>query len=1106
MAQQSMSPQDSRPNLLSVWDKAFELSRLRLSPKELRGLDTKIQRPAFTHLLEGAKTASEIVERKRYPYTSSVQSRCPRRETSEKLVDSLDWIARMVFRADEYTRLFAHEEISTVAILQQLHDDLVELFKEVLLFLYRAMAHFQKSSPRRYISAAFKPFDRVFQGAYERISRCEMEVKDDIRLLNVELDILHQEVENGIWLRHAEVEFMADQDKHLKEHLAGTCEWFLGNYKVKNWMNASHITRLLWVSGKPGCGKSIMASQLIQNLSTSTPSVLRIFCKTGMENRGDLLSVLCNLIYLLLESPISDKRRLNSIITAQRMASKSPFASSIPQLWSALRRLLKCFNSFFCVIDGLDECNNTSEEVANFICLLTDTFNTCSTAKVIVFSLLQKPDGGDDTAWEYLSIGETDVVEDIESFALAKLNASPKLSKHRAKDSLLSTLVRGSEGMILWTRLMLSELENNNWNVDAVLQKPPKGLNAIYKGILQRLANKPEACDTYQHTIRLVLAASRPLHRDEFVLAIAMLQGLSDHEDYDLRCNPQDDALEIMNGVAPLITLLPNNTIQPVHASLKDFLLTPGHDFHPECNGFFFQPTELHGPVANALLSYVSFPCFGEYLLGSPIQIHSKYPLLEYSSRHLVWHITKVDEHSSECAEQLSTFLCSTQGWRWLERMETLYGVSIGHQQVIQAHLKRWIDKLPFKEVPDRDIFDGFLVQLNKKRLQVVQQRAGAESDTVAAMSSLARVYRYVGQWKEAEQLGVQVMEMRRWTEAEELEVQVIETRKNVLGEEHPDTLSSIANLASIYRNQGRWEKAKELQLQVMETSLKVLGEKHPYTLTSIGSLATTYRSQGRWAEAEELQVMVMEARMELLGLEHPQTLVIIGSLATTYRNQGRWTEAEKLEVQVLETRKRVLGLEHPYTLTSTGCLATIYANQGRWTEAEKLEKHVMTIRQRVLGQEHPHTLISIGSLATTYRNQGRLAEAEELEVQVMEIRKRVLGQDHPDTLTSIGSLASTYRSQGRWKKAEELEVHVMETSLRVHGQDHPDTLTAMHNLGCTFKPQGRIDEAIELMVKVVTLRTRTLGKDHPYSKNSVDILRQWRDEVSNEKTYQGDV
>jgi Tetratricopeptide repeat len=61
-----------------------------------------------------------------------------------------------------------------------------------------------------------------------------------------------------------------------------------------------------------------------------------------------------------------------------------------------------------------------------------------------------------------------------------------------------------------------------------------------------------------------------------------------------------------------------------------------------------------------------------------------------------------------------------------------------------------------------------------------------------------------------------------RWKEVEELEVQVMETRKRVLGQEHPDTLSSIANLASTYWNQGRWKEAEELDVQVMETRKRV--------------------------------------------------------------------------------------------------------------------------------------------------------------------------------------------------------------------------------------------------------------------------------------------
>ena len=47
-----------------------------------------------------------------------------------------------------------------------------------------------------------------------------------------------------------------------------------------------------------------------------------------------------------------------------------------------------------------------------------------------------------------------------------------------------------------------------------------------------------------------------------------------------------------------------------------------------------------------------------------------------------------------------------------------------------------------------------------------------------------------------------------------------------------------MANLASTYRNQGRWKEAEELDVQVIETRKRVLGQAHPDTLTSMNNLA----------------------------------------------------------------------------------------------------------------------------------------------------------------------------------------------------------------------------------------------------------------------------
>jgi len=59
----------------------------------------------------------------------------------------------------------------------------------------------------------------------------------------------------------------------------------------------------------------------------------------------------------------------------------------------------------------------------------------------------------------------------------------------------------------------------------------------------------------------------------------------------------------------------------------------------------------------------------------------------------------------------------------------------------------------------------------------------------------------------------------------------VVNTRKRVLGEDHPDLLISMDNLALTYRNQGRWKEAEELQMQVLQTRKRLLGEEHPDSL-----------------------------------------------------------------------------------------------------------------------------------------------------------------------------------------------------------------------------------------------------------------------------------
>ncbi|KAK2669726.1 P-loop containing nucleoside triphosphate hydrolase [Fusarium oxysporum f. sp. vasinfectum] len=96
-----------------------------------------------------------------------------------------------------------------------------------------------------------------------------------------------------------------------------------------------------------------------------------------------------------------------------------------------------------------------------------------------------------------------------------------------------------------------------------------------------------------------------------------------------------------------------------------------------------------------------------------------------------------------------------------------------------------------------------------------------------------------------------------------------------------------LTNCAQYMLTIGNYGVAESLSKKAVNSRSKVLGEEHPHTLTSMANLASTYWKQGRWKEAEELQVVVLELRKRTLGEEHPDTLASMVNLASTYRNQG---------------------------------------------------------------------------------------------------------------------------------------------------------------------------------------------------------------------------
>ena len=319
-----------------------------------------------------------------------------------------------------------------------------------------------------------------------------------------------------------------------------------------------------------------------------------------------------------------------------------------------------------------------------------------------------------------------------------------------------------------------------------------------------------------------------------------------------------------------------------------------------------------------------------------------------------------------------------------------------------------------------------------------------------------------------------------RYASARDLQQRTYDTRRRILGEDHPDTLTSAGNLAGTLLALGDLSGARDLIQHTYDILRRVQGEYHPDTLTGANNLAATLQALGDLRGARDLHQRTYDTRRRVLGENAPDTLNSAGNLAATLLALGDLRGARDLNQHIYDTRRRVLGEDHPDTLAGANNLAATLHDIGDLRGARDLHQRTYDTRRRVLGEDHPDTLTSASNLAATLQALGDLRGARDLHQRTYDTRRRVLGEDHPDTLTSANNLALTLHDLGDLAPARDLFERTYGTRRRVLGEDHPDTLTAANNLALTLHDLGDLAPARDLFERTYGTRRRVLGEDHP--------------------------
>ena len=223
------------------------------------------------------------------------------------------------------------------------------------------------------------------------------------------------------WLEHTNPSPLHNAACKLREGHTG--RWMARSTEWRDWLNESSFPRLLWIHGIPGCGKTILASTLIEQIRnghlSSNDGLVYYYCYFG-HNQDESIPLLKWIVGQLCRQTRKVPKRL---YTDFQQNLEPPISS----LLLAVSELLDNFDRLYVVIDAVDE----SQERKNLLNIVKQFVTGEEFRKISVLA----------TSREYIDIGTVFsaiympvsmsnplVAEDIRSFVKSTLESDIRFS------------------------------------------------------------------------------------------------------------------------------------------------------------------------------------------------------------------------------------------------------------------------------------------------------------------------------------------------------------------------------------------------------------------------------------------------------------------------------------------------------------------------------------------------------------------------------------------------------------------------------------------------------------------------------------------------------
>jgi hypothetical protein len=143
-------------------------------------------------------------------------------------------------------------------------------------------------------------------------------------------------------------------NKALQQRQEGTGLWFLQSDVYAQWKIQQNS--MLWIQGIPGCGKTILSSTLIEDVTTTLPSSTLLYFYFDFSDfyKQTLDNMIRSLVGQLYHKYEETRTFVDSLYSSCEDGRRQPRCELLCQVFL---KMIDSLDSLYIVLDALDECS-----------------------------------------------------------------------------------------------------------------------------------------------------------------------------------------------------------------------------------------------------------------------------------------------------------------------------------------------------------------------------------------------------------------------------------------------------------------------------------------------------------------------------------------------------------------------------------------------------------------------------------------------------------------------------------------------------------------------------------------------------------------------------